>query len=191
MPSAFRDPYRLASNAQKASIYARDGGRCVYCTVEVSSDWFHADHEIAYSRGGTTSLENLVTACEPCNLVKGRRTAASYRYLLKRHGLEWRDEEYRHLLDDEYRQLKEWDEKIRQAMEEAVARDLVAARLARVASRDAAIAGALSYARSLGKTTQSPTGIFARLQAETIARQAPTIRAERLRRAAACHGHSG
>ena len=66
-----------------AQVFARDGGRCVYCGVAVrprarglhrAPDLATLDHLIPRSQGGRTTWENVATACAPCNLRKGGRT---------------------------------------------------------------------------------------------------------------------
>ena len=52
-------------------VFMRDGFRCRYCGVSVDDGAIlHADHVIPESKGGLTTLENLVTACIDCNLGK-------------------------------------------------------------------------------------------------------------------------
>lgn len=52
-------------------VFMRDGFRCRYCGVSVDDGAIlHADHVIPESKGGATTLENLVTACIDCNLGK-------------------------------------------------------------------------------------------------------------------------
>ncbi|MDX1617205.1 MAG: HNH endonuclease [Balneolaceae bacterium] len=53
------------------NIMKRDGNRCQYCG---SSRNLTIDHVIPRSRGGRDSWENLVTACDECNVEKGNRT---------------------------------------------------------------------------------------------------------------------
>jgi hypothetical protein len=49
-------------------VYARDHYRCVYCHKR----WdLSCDHKIPVSKGGETTLENLVCSCRPCNSRKG------------------------------------------------------------------------------------------------------------------------
>lgn len=55
----------------KKSVFERDGYRCRYCGSHKN---LTADHVFPESRGGETSLENLVTACSECNLKKRART---------------------------------------------------------------------------------------------------------------------
>jgi phage FluMu protein Com len=52
-------------------VFSRDGFRCRYCGRSVDDGIIlHADHVVAQSKGGPTTLENLVTACLECNLGK-------------------------------------------------------------------------------------------------------------------------
>ena len=53
------------------NLFLRDAFSCQYCG---SDDDLTFDHLIPRSRGGRTTWENIVTACAPCNLVKGGRT---------------------------------------------------------------------------------------------------------------------
>lgn len=52
-------------------VFKRDGFRCRYCGISADDGAIlHADHVVPESKGGPTTLENLVTACLPCNLGK-------------------------------------------------------------------------------------------------------------------------
>ena len=66
------DPQRFATDDQKIQVRERDLGHCRYCQVFVGANG-HVDHVRAYSRGGATVITNLVLACEPCNVHKGRK----------------------------------------------------------------------------------------------------------------------
>ncbi|MEK5477540.1 HNH endonuclease [Paenibacillus sp. FSL R5-0407] len=55
----------------KKDVFERDGYRCRYCG---SFKDLTADHIFPESRGGTTTFENLATACSNCNTKKGART---------------------------------------------------------------------------------------------------------------------
>jgi hypothetical protein len=49
-------------------VYERDGRRCRYCGN--TSGPFHLDHVYPESKGGETSVRNLVVACKTCNIRK-------------------------------------------------------------------------------------------------------------------------
>lgn len=55
----------------RAAVFARDGYRCIYCGMKDVA--LHADHVLALSRGGASTMENLVTACGGCNTSKGAK----------------------------------------------------------------------------------------------------------------------
>jgi 5-methylcytosine-specific restriction endonuclease McrA len=56
------------------------------------------DHVHSYARGGSRKLDNLVTACQPCNRIKGKRPFATLedakKYMVARRE-EWR-QRYEH-----------------------------------------------------------------------------------------------
>ena len=61
-----RIPYRHAVPLSRRALFARDGGRCVYCAAPATS----IDHVIPRSRGGSHNWENVVSACHKCNHLK-------------------------------------------------------------------------------------------------------------------------
>jgi ribosomal protein L31E len=72
---AFRQlgPTRVSiSPKMREAVFARDGDRCTYCSK--SEGPFHLDHIWPVSRGGETTVDNLVVACRACNLSKAGRT---------------------------------------------------------------------------------------------------------------------
>ena len=54
------------------NLFLRDRFECQYCG---SDEDLTFDHVIPRSRGGRTTWDNVVTACAPCNLLKGGRMA--------------------------------------------------------------------------------------------------------------------
>jgi hypothetical protein len=56
-------------------VFARDDYTCTYCG---SQDNLHVDHRIPVIRGGSNSLDNLVTACGPCNHSKGSKSLSDW-----------------------------------------------------------------------------------------------------------------
>ncbi len=58
------------------SVLRRDRFRCVKCGSNPATDptcELHIDHIVPFSKGGATSLGNLQTLCEKCNLGKSDR----------------------------------------------------------------------------------------------------------------------
>ena len=58
--------------ALRSAVLQRDQFTCCYCGD--TNGPFHCDHIVAVARGGATSIENLITACGPCNLSKGEKS---------------------------------------------------------------------------------------------------------------------
>jgi 5-methylcytosine-specific restriction endonuclease McrA len=52
------------------NVFLRDRFECQYCGDRADLTF---DHVIPRSRGGRTTWENVITACAPCNLMKGGR----------------------------------------------------------------------------------------------------------------------
>lgn len=75
-------------------IWIRDGGICVYCKDEVSSE---CDHVIPISAGGPTKQNNLVLACRRCNVRKKNSIREGYLIIAFKHllsvgeSLDWVD----------------------------------------------------------------------------------------------------
>ena len=55
------------------NVFLRDRFECQYCG---DGNDLTFDHVIPRSRGGRTTWDNVVTACAPCNLLKGGRLAS-------------------------------------------------------------------------------------------------------------------
>ncbi len=75
-----RVPYRAGVPLTRKAVFARDGGRCVYCGAAATS----LDHVVPRSRGGPHSWDNVVSACGRCNHVKADRTVADLGWRLRR-----------------------------------------------------------------------------------------------------------
>lgn len=58
-------------------VLERDGHACRYCGVTGIA--LECDHVLPRSRGGPTTLENLVASCKSCNASKGARTPEEWR----------------------------------------------------------------------------------------------------------------
>ncbi len=55
------------------NVFLRDRFSCQYCGQRFQTERLTFDHVIPRSKGGRTRWNNVVTACEPCNLRKGNR----------------------------------------------------------------------------------------------------------------------
>lgn len=56
------------------NVFNRDRFTCQYCARRFVMRELTYDHMIPRDKGGKTTWTNIVTACKPCNSVKGRKT---------------------------------------------------------------------------------------------------------------------
>jgi 5-methylcytosine-specific restriction endonuclease McrA len=73
-------PYAASVPLTRRAVFARDGGRCQYCSAPATS----LDHVVPRSRGGTHTWDNVVSACGRCNHVKADRGVAELGWRLRR-----------------------------------------------------------------------------------------------------------
>ncbi len=70
-----KDSQRAYTREQRMAIFRRDGMNCqvkLKCEgVRCEWDNWHADHVLAHSKGGQTTVENARVACPACNLARG------------------------------------------------------------------------------------------------------------------------
>ena len=64
-------------------IFKRDHYRCGYCGLDGRQrfeNWLilTIDHIHPHAKGGARRMDNLVTACQPCNSLKGKREFRSF-----------------------------------------------------------------------------------------------------------------
>ncbi|WP_037572104.1 HNH endonuclease [Phaeacidiphilus oryzae] len=86
-----RVPFRGPVPLTRRALFARDGGRCVYCGAAATS----VDHVVPRSRGGRHQWDNVVAACRRCNHVKADRHLVELGWRMSRppappSGLAWR-----------------------------------------------------------------------------------------------------
>jgi len=62
---------RVMPKGKRFRILARDNFRCRYCGAESTTTQLQIDHVVPVQCGGTDADDNLVTACEACNMGKG------------------------------------------------------------------------------------------------------------------------
>lgn len=61
---------KAISKGVRFDVFKRDRFTCVYCGATPPNVLLHVDHVVAVANGGSNSIDNLVTACQPCNLGK-------------------------------------------------------------------------------------------------------------------------
>jgi 5-methylcytosine-specific restriction endonuclease McrA len=74
----FTGPAPHLSREDALKIFKRDHFKCQYCGLDGLHDFRNwlvltVDHVHPHARGGSRDMHNLVTACQPCNLIKGKR----------------------------------------------------------------------------------------------------------------------
>jgi 5-methylcytosine-specific restriction endonuclease McrA len=55
------------------NVFERDKNTCQYCGENFDRNDLNLDHVVPRDRGGTTTWENVVCSCIPCNTRKGNR----------------------------------------------------------------------------------------------------------------------
>jgi 5-methylcytosine-specific restriction endonuclease McrA len=74
-----RVPFRAQVPLTRRAVFARDGGRCVYCGATATS----LDHVVPRSRGGAHAWDNVVASCARCNHTKADRGIADLGWRLR------------------------------------------------------------------------------------------------------------
>jgi hypothetical protein len=70
-PASHPGKRRVIPTSVKLAVWRRDGGRCVICGA---TDELHFDHDLPYSKGGTSITEdNVQLMCARHNLQKGAK----------------------------------------------------------------------------------------------------------------------
>lgn len=71
------------STKTRFEVFKRDGFVCQYCGGHPPASILHVDHIVPVAEGGQNGMDNLITACDRCNLGKGARSLASIPASLK------------------------------------------------------------------------------------------------------------
>lgn len=65
------------SKSIRFEVFKRDGFCCQYCGATPPKSVLHVDHINPVALGGENDMDNLVTACQSCNLGKSARPLTS------------------------------------------------------------------------------------------------------------------
>jgi len=64
---------KAISKTLRFEVFKRDSFLCQYCGAHPPHVVLQVDHILAVANGGGNNVDNLITACQPCNLGKGVR----------------------------------------------------------------------------------------------------------------------
>jgi 5-methylcytosine-specific restriction endonuclease McrA len=89
-------PARPVTREEAMKVFKRDHYVCQYCGLDglhSFENWLILTVDFIHPRvrGGARSMDNLVTACQPCNLVKGKYVYSTFEHA-KKHVLAKREE---------------------------------------------------------------------------------------------------
>lgn len=111
---------KAISTRTRFEVFKRDGFVCQYCGGTPPNVLLHVDHIVAVANGGGNSMDNLVTACQKCNLGKSAVPLTSIPQSLDSKAAEFAERE---------KQLKAYNRALKKKREriESDAWDVVAA----------------------------------------------------------------
>lgn len=69
--------------SKKKTLMERDGSHCYWCRKTLTLKTATFEHIVPHSRGGSLANDNLVLACQPCNLARGNMTFEAYENLCR------------------------------------------------------------------------------------------------------------
>lgn len=70
---------------KKAYLYEKQAGACAYCGNKFPLHWLTFDHVLRKRDGGTSRIENLVLACQPCNSYRESQAGSNMRKFVQWH----------------------------------------------------------------------------------------------------------
>ena len=62
---------KAISKKLRFDVFKRDGFVCAYCGATPPTVVLQVDHIHPVVEGGTNTIDNLITSCQPCNIGKG------------------------------------------------------------------------------------------------------------------------
>lgn len=79
----YEKPREEAVTFSRRNLFKRDHQTCQYCGARPGNSELTIDHVVPKSRGGSSTWDNCVLACVPCNARKANRTPEQARMHLK------------------------------------------------------------------------------------------------------------
>lgn len=79
---------KALSKKTRFEVFKRDAFACQYCGSHPPQVVLQVDHIVAVAEGGGNDIDNLTTACQPCNLGKAARSLAAVPQSLKDKAVE-------------------------------------------------------------------------------------------------------
>lgn len=103
---------KAISKKVRFDVFKRDGFECQYCGAHPPAVVLHIDHINPVANGGTNHIDNLVTACDQCNLGKGARLLSDIPQSLKNKAAEIKEREdqirgYQEVMDSRRNRISE------------------------------------------------------------------------------------
>ena len=94
----------------RQNVYWRDGHTCQYCAKKFGQVDLTFDHVLPRSKGGPTSWENVVTACQSCNNKKGDKLLkeTNMKLLKKAKRPSWTASVCLHLKENDPEEWQDW-----------------------------------------------------------------------------------
>ncbi len=82
LASSLFGPGPRISREDAMKVFKRDHFKCQYCGLDGLHNFENwliltIDHVHPQAKGGSRTMDNLVTACQPCNILKGKRVYSS------------------------------------------------------------------------------------------------------------------
>lgn len=113
---------KTLSKGLRFEIFKRDNFTCQYCGAHPPSVILHVDHITPVAHGGLNEIDNLITACESCNLGKSSKELSDIPMSLKDKYIITQEREaqiigYQKILTEKRQRIENQSEKVREVYE--------------------------------------------------------------------------
>jgi hypothetical protein len=76
--------YRRFQKLTRRNVLLRDNHECQYCSCHLTTKNLSWDHVVPRDMGGKTTWQNIVSACQKCNIKKANKSLADSGMILKK-----------------------------------------------------------------------------------------------------------